>query len=148
MAEIAVNTSEGQAPVTDAAGEVAHAEARVAEAEANADAAVQIAETQAAAEVEQARIRAETEQAAIDAAAVAATAVTRQELEQCQANTLNLTTELQEVKSGMQLILSRLDKLEPPPSQQEEPVNNAQMPEHQEAPAEPARPKRSGVGWT
>lgn len=127
---------------------------------ANAEAHVEIARIDAEASVERAEIQAETEVAAIEAAAEVATAVTREELDECRRNIETLQTGQTTLLSQTQLILDQLAELTEeeteeeasPPNPQEPPESErdvhpeARTPEA-ESPPEPEK-KKPRVNWT
>jgi hypothetical protein len=111
-------------------------------------------EIESAAAVEIAEIHAETDVAAIEAAAKVATAVTREELEQCQSSIRTMEGTLATISSQVQLISETLveTEAEEPPSPTESPENvsgdppAARTPEA-ESPPEPVK-KKPAIRWT
>lgn len=142
---VEVTVADGNAGTETVTTEVA--QAHVESVQAKAAAAVAIAETDAAASVQRAEIAATTEQAAIAAATELATAVSREEMEQCQSSIANLSTQLSAMEATALLILTRLEKLEPLPPNLPEGDGSGQTLDNQEAPAEPEK-KKSKVRWT
>lgn len=135
------------------------APAEVAAVEAHAEAAVEIAAIQEEGATERAQIQAEVETAHIEAAAEVASAVTREELDECRRNIETLQTGQTTLLSQTQLILDQLAELTEEveeevslPSPHERPENEkgahpeARTPEA-ESPPEPEK-KKPRVNWT
>lgn len=132
------------------------APAEVAAVEAHAEAAVEIAAIQEEGATERAQIQAEVETAHIEAAAEVASAVTREELDECRRNIETLQTGQTTLISQTQLILDQLAELTEeealPPNPQEPPESErdahpeARTPEA-ESPPEPEK-KKPRVNWT
>lgn len=124
--------------------------ADAAAAQAAADAA--IAETNAAAAVEATRIaqEEETERARIaaEAAAAIASAVTKEELDECRRNIETTLAETRELRSLMQSISERLVKLEPPPLPLEEERSAATLDNQEAPPADKPKAPARRRNWT
>lgn len=119
------------------------------EAEAVSDAAsaaVEIARINAERDVAVAEVHADatTEQTQVAADVALATAPTQsleERVDECQRRSETIQTMVTELAAGQQSILARLEVLQPPPPPPPVADGNAVMPDNQEAPPAPARPK-------